>query len=189
VLLAGTACTAEESSAPEPPEVTPTPISEFDAAGTTLARVEFCDRIPEESVRVAVGKVDSTDHYGNGEKDRITDGVRDVAHEFSCTFTGDTGVQARAWVFVPRVTRAQAKQLVRDARRTKGCEEVPDEGFGKPGAGLVCRSPEGDEASYRGLFTDTWFSCSLRAADLDRATLLDQAGQWCVSAASAATVR
>ena len=190
LLLAGTACTGDDGGddGGTQPHAQPTPITEFDATGATLTRGEFCDRIPEASVTAAVGEVASTDHYGNGDRDRITGGVRDVAHEFSCTFTGDSGAQARAWVFVPRATRAQAKEYVAAAKDEKGCRPVDGHGFGSPGTGLVCTTPDGTEASYRGLFTDAWFSCSLTAKDLDEPTLLDQAGQWCVAAADAATV-
>ncbi|RYP81700.1 hypothetical protein EKO23_23165 [Nocardioides guangzhouensis] len=190
LLLAGTACTGDDGGddGASPPHAEPTPITDFDATGSSLARDEFCDGIPEASVTAAVGEVASTDHYGNGDRDRITDGVTDVAHEFSCTFTGDSGAVARAWVFVPRVTRAQAKEYVAAAGDAKGCRAVDGHGFGTPGTGLVCRTGDGIEASYRGLFTDTWFACSLTAKDLDEPTLLDQAGQWCVATAGAATV-
>ena len=188
LLLAGTACTGDDGGddGGRQPHAEPTPITDFDAAGSTLARDEFCDRIPETAVTAAVGEVASTDHYGNGERDRISGGVRDVAHEFSCTFTGDSGAVARAWVFVPRVTRAQAKEYVAAAEGEKGCRAVDGHDFGTPGTGLVCRTDGGTEASYRGLFTDTWFACSLTAKDLDDPTLLDQAGQWCVATAGAA---
>jgi hypothetical protein len=190
LLASGTACTGDGGgdAGGSTAHAEPTPITDFDAGGSTLARGEFCDRIPDTSVTAAVGEVASTDHYGNGDRDRITDGVRDVAHEFGCTFTGDEGAVARAWVFVPRVTRAQAKQYVADARRAKGCRPVDGQGFGTPGTGLVCTSDDGTEASYRGLFTDTWFACSLAAADLGEKTVLKQAGQWCVATAGAAAV-
>jgi hypothetical protein len=188
LLAAGTACTGDGggSGSADEPAAEPTPITAFDASATALSRADFCERIPDEAVTAAVGEVASTDHYGNGERNKITKGVTDVAHEFNCTFTGDAGAVARAWVFVPRVTRDQARALVADVRRTKGCRAVDGKSFGSPGTGSVCTTPRGTEASYRGLFTDAWFSCSLTAKDLDEPTLLEQAGQWCVSSATAA---
>jgi hypothetical protein len=87
---------------------------------------------------------------------------------------------------VPRVTRAQAQALVADVKKAKGCRVVDGKSFGTPGIGSVCTTPAGTEAAYRGLFTDAWFSCSVTAKDLDEPTLLKQAGQWCVSSATAA---
>ena len=190
LLASGTACTGEAggSGAADGPVAEPTPITEFDADAAALTRGDFCDRIPEEAVTAAVGEVATTDHYGNGEREPITDAVTDVAHEFNCTFVGESGAVARAWVFVPRVTRAQARSLVADVKKAKGCRVVDGKSFGTPGTGSVCTTPEGTEAAYRGLFTDAWFSCSVTAKDLDEPTLLDQAGLWCVAAADAATV-
>ena len=188
LLAAGTACTGDGggSGGGANPAAEPTPITAFDAASASLTRADFCDRIPDEAVTAAVGEVASTDHYGNGERNKVTRGVTDVAHEFNCTFTGESGAIARAWVFVPRVTPEQAKALVAGVRTTKGCQAVDGESFGSPATGSVCTTPDGTEAAYRGLFTDAWFSCSVTAKDLDRATLLEQTGQWCVSTATAA---
>ncbi len=188
LLAVSTACTGDggDSGSGAEPSAEPTPISAFDAGSTALTRDDFCDRIPDEAVTAAVGEVASTDHYGNGERKTITKGVTDVAHEFNCTFIGDSGAIARAWVFVPRVTPEQAKALVADVKKHKGCHAVAGESFGAPATGSVCTTPRGTEAAYRGLFTDAWFSCSVTAKDLDEPTLLEQAGQWCVSTATAA---
>ena len=190
LLAAGTACTGDESGSgsADEPVAEPTPITEFDAEAAALTRGDFCDRIPEEAVTAAVGEVASTDHYGNGERERITGAVTDVAHEFNCTFRGTSGAVARAWVFVPRVTRAQARSLVADVTKPQGCRAVDGRSFGTPGTGSVCATSRGTEAAYRGLFTDAWFSCSVTARDLDEPTLLEQTGQWCVSTATAAEV-
>jgi hypothetical protein len=188
LFAAGTACTGDggDSGSGREPAAEPTPITAFDATSAALTREDFCDRIPDEAVTAAVGEVASTHHYGNGERTPITGDVTDVAHEFNCTFTGGSGAVARAWIFVPRVTRNQAKALVADVRKTKGCRAVDGESFGTPGTGSVCTTSDGTEATYRGLFTDAWFSCSVTAKDLDEPTLLEQTGQWCVSSATAA---
>ncbi len=187
LLVLGTSCTDDPGN-PRDPVAEPTPITEFDAAAATLTRGDFCDRIPEDAVTAAVGQVASTNHYGNGEREPITEQVTDVAHEFNCTFVGDSGAVARAWVFVPRVTRGQASALVAEVGKAKGCRVVDGKSFGTPGTGSVCTTPDGTEAAYRGLFTDVWFSCSVTAKDLDEPTLLEQGGQWCVSAATAAEI-
>ena len=188
LLAVGTACTGDggDSGSGKEPAAEPTPITAFDATTAALTRDDFCDRIPDEAVAAAVGEVATTDHYGNGERKTVTKGVTDVAHEFNCTFTGESGAIARAWVFVPRVTPDQAKALVADVKKSKGCRAVDGESFGTPATGSVCTTPDGTEAAYRGLFTDAWFSCSVTAKDLDEPTLLEQAGQWCVSTATAA---
>jgi hypothetical protein len=186
LLLVSTSCTGDDGGTGKP-AASPTPITDLKAADVVLARADFCDRIPDESVTAAVGEVATTEHYGNGEKEQITPEVTDVAHEFDCTFVGESGAVARAWVFVPRVTRGQAKDLVRSVKDTRGCRLVDGQGFGSPGTGSVCTTKAGTEAAYRGLFTDAWFTCTLTADDLDEPTLLKQAGQWCVSSAAAAS--
>src|SRR5699024_4954576 len=94
---------------------------------------------------------------------------------------------ARAWVFVPEVTKQRAKELVDAAGRTEGCRLADGKEFGAPGTGRVCRTGGETEASYRGLFVDTWLACSLthHGPQLDRDGLLREAGEWCVSAAGA----
>lgn len=187
VLGISTAACSGDDTSPSP-ETKPTPLSKFDADGMTVARTDFCDRIPDSAVRSAVGELDESEQYGNGETAQIADTVKDVAHEFNCTFIGTSGAVARVWVFVPQVTRAQARTLVRQAGNGKGCHRVKGEGFGKPSTGALCRTKSGAEASYRGLFVDSWLACSV--SDTDRAAkapaLLDRAGKWCVQAATAA---
>ncbi|QIX25976.1 hypothetical protein ncot_04690 [Nocardioides sp. JQ2195] len=191
VLLLIGSSTAACSQGDDPgaaPEAKPTPITAFDADGMTIARTDFCDRIPEIAVERAVGEVEETDHYGNGESAAVTGSVKDVSHEFNCTFTGTSGAVARVWVFVPQVTRAQAGELVKEAGRREECRRVPGEGFGKPSTGLSCRTKDGAEASYRGLFVDSWLACSVSSPDRSAAgkELLELAGSWCVQAVSAA---
>ena len=187
MALAFTGCTSNERPTAEP-SARPTPLSGFDSSVVTVARADFCDRIPDSAVQAAVGEVKDTSHYGNGESATIVPGVKDVAHEFNCTFTGASGSVARVWVFAPQVTQARAKNLVAEAGETKGCRTVPGQGFGDPSTGVLCRSKGGTDASYRGLFVDSWLSCSV--SDPDRtakaAPLMERAGIWCVQAATAA---
>ncbi|WP_067428778.1 hypothetical protein [Nocardioides jensenii] len=188
LLLAGLISCSSDNDPGTEPTVAATPISEYDATGVTVARADFCDRIPDGAVEAAVGEVEDTGHYGNGESASITDEVEDVAHEFNCTFTGTSGAVARVWVFVPQVTRARAQALVKQVGQERGCRLVDGQGFGTPSTGALCRSKSGAEASYRGLFVDSWLACSL--TDPDRKApaepALEKAGNWCVQAASAA---
>jgi hypothetical protein len=169
-------------------EVNPTPIDKFLPDSVHVSRASFCSRIADEAVTAAIGQVASTRHYGNGERAQVSGGVRDVAHEYNCTYVGSSGDTARAWVFVPRVTRAQARALVRGVRRQAGCRLVDGHSFGSPGTGSICVRGGRTEAAYRGLFVDAWLSCSVTDGGpqrLARNALLKKAGDWCVQAATA----
>jgi len=170
-------------------EVNPTPIDAFVADSVQVARASFCSRLADDAVEGAIGEVASTRHYGNGERARVAGNVRDVAHEYNCTFVGSSGDVARAWVFVPRVTRQQARALVDGVRRQKGCRVLDGHSFGSPGTGSLCVSGSRKEAAYRGLFVDAWLSCSITDGGrekLSEKALLKKAGDWCVQAATAA---
>ncbi len=189
LLTAVTGC-SDDSDDPDPDrKVRLTPITKFDATSVQLLRQEFCDRIPEDAIAAAVGDVDTVDAYSNGEAHQITNKVNDVAHEYSCTWVGDRGDVARAWVFGPRITIEQANELTEGAKQQRGCEEIDSHDFGTPSAGVLCTIRGGREASYRGLFVDTWLACSLtdRHKQLTDEKLLKRAGQWCVQAARAAS--
>ena len=170
-------------------EVNPTPIDAFVADAVQVSRATFCSRIADEAVTAAIGELASTRHYGNGERARVTSAVRDVAHEYNCTFVGSTGDVARAWVFVPRVTRSQARALVAGVRRRAGCQLQDGYSFGSPGTGSLCETRGRREAAYRGLFVDAWLTCSVTDGGrkkLSDKALLKKAGDWCVQAATAA---
>jgi hypothetical protein len=168
--------------------VNPTPIDEFVADSLKVSRASFCSRVADKAVAAAIGDVVSTRHYGNGERARVTRGVRDVAHEYDCTFVGSSGDVARAWVFVPRVTRSQAGALVAGVRRQAGCRVVDGHSFGSPAIGSLCVKTSRKEAAYRGLFVDAWLSCSVTDGGrkkLSDKALLKKAGDWCVQVATA----
>jgi hypothetical protein len=170
-------------------EVNPTPIDAFVADSVQVTRASFCSRIADGAVEAAIGEVASTRHYGNGERARVTTRVRDVAHEYNCTFVGSSGDVARAWVFVPRVTRAQARALIADVRRLKGCRLLDGQSFGSPSTGSICVRGGRKEAAYRGLFVDAWLSCSVSDGGREKLSenaLLKKTGDWCVQAATAA---
>lgn len=186
------ACTGDEAEKPrvEPTTTTPTPLAAFDTRAVTLARADFCGLIPESAAEQALGaKVATRSDYGNGQRAVVSPGVRDVAHEYSCSYATADGATARAWVFAPRLTTRDARGLVRALRRERGCATPDAAAFGKPTVGTVCTSATGVEAAYHGLFVDAWLSCSVTRGTAEgtgaEAALLERAGEWCVQVAAA----
>jgi len=175
----------------ESPTYESTPLTDYDTAGVGVVRDSFCAAVPEEAVEEALGVAPvSSTAYDNGDRARLGDGLRDVAHEFGCGWTAP-GTVVRAWVFAPPVTPRSARELARSAREEPGCQpvaEAPD--FGKRTAALVCEDGDRQEASYRGLFGDAWLTCTLTAGSgVPRPELVDRAGSWCVAVLEAARTR
>ncbi|MCD4533945.1 hypothetical protein LRP67_07615 [Nocardioides sp. cx-169] len=168
------------------------PLTDFDTTDLTAERGAFCDRVPEEAVREALGAEPVAEtSYGNGERTDLTAGVRDVAHEYGCTWSAEDGTVARAWVFAPPVTAETAATLVAAARKTRGCRVVPGApAYGVPSLALQCERGGTRQQSYRGLFGDAWLTCELSApAAVAAAALQERADRWCVTVASAAERR
>ncbi len=165
---------------------TGTPLADFDTRTVAITRGAFCDAVPDDAVERALGRAATeATAYGDGQPARVTDGVRDVAHEYACTWTGG-GVSARAWVFAPPVTPADARGLVAGARAEEGCEPQPDAAaYGAPTVALRCGTGREITLSHRGLFGDAWLSCSL-AGPVPAAEAADRTGRWCVAVAQAA---
>jgi hypothetical protein len=175
------------SAAPSTPSATP--LSAFDTAGLTVPRADFCAQVaPVDAQRALGGEVARSTSYGNGEPAPLSRGVRDISHEFGCTWTATDGTRARAWVFTPPVTRARAKQLAADAT-TGGCRSVgAAPSFGAPGAAVRCKDDRRVRVVFSGLFGDAWLSCELDVARRDpTGGLVDRTGQWCVTVAQAAS--
>lgn len=188
-LLGGAGACTSDDPAPAP-RVEPVPFRDFDGRSLELSSGPFCDRVDAGAVESAVGSGATAGHWRSGDTIRVTGKERDVAHENGCQWTGSGGDVARAWTFVPPVTVTQARSLVRDARRAKGCTPVTAHGFGAPATGTVCTTADGREAAYRGLFGDVWLICAVidgGGERLGRTQLLERAGDWCVAAATAAS--
>lgn len=175
------------ASRPAPPAYEGTALADLDTSAVVVRRAPFCDRINPAAVREAIGDGARLTDYGNGETAALPGGA-DVAHEFGCVFTatGDSGGTARAWVFAPPVTAAEAAALAKEPTGP-GCAVQPAApAYGGPSVAELCRSAKGSTATFRGLFGDAWLSCSLTLPGRpEAATLLDTAGTWCVAVAQA----
>jgi hypothetical protein len=197
VVSAGVASTPE--APPEPPsqaattESTPSPSptpdpGSLDVSNLPVERGPFCDQVDDSAAATALGEEVSTrDHYGNGDRVRLAPGVTDVSHEYGCVFrAGDA--EARAWVFAPPVSTAEARRLVREARSEPGCDVESTGRFGRPSVTTVCERGDGPGAvvTMAGLFGDAWLTCRLTddAADSvetgDDGEVLTRAESWCL---------
>ena len=187
VLLAD----GDDGKDPVTPEAASVPLTELDTTQLVARRAAFCGDVPAEAVSEALaGEVVATADYGNGDRAKVTGDVRDVSHEFSCAWRGEDGTVARAWVFVPPVTRASADTLIAEARKAEGCR--PDAGapaYGVPSLALACEDGGTRLRSYRGLFGDAWLTCQLATpASVAPDVQADRTSRWCASVATAVQV-
>ena len=84
-------CTGgDDEPAPEAEPSTPsTPLESYAADTVVLQRAPFCERIPASAVEEALdGEATKGSAYDNGERARISEDVRDVAHEYGCDLRG-----------------------------------------------------------------------------------------------------
>ena len=186
------ACQADQ---PAPPSADPTPsattpLAAIDTSALVVARADFCARIAPTQAQDALGaEIKSSKSYANGQPARLAAGLKDVAHEFGCTWAAANGAIARAWVFAPPVTRPRARDL-RDAALRQGCSATKGARFGNASVATRCRTDEGVEEGYFGLFGDAWLSCTLTLPPRDAANdQPERTSRWCgavVLAASAA---
>jgi hypothetical protein len=187
-LLMLAACTGDES-APKTTRTAPaTPLKSLDTHDMVVARASFCPMVAPDAVSAALGAGSAkSTSYGNGDAAWLTREVKDVAHEYGCTWRAKGGNSARAWVFAPPITRARARDLAGSAVR-RGCTKVAGPDFGAPSVTTRCRTPHGGvEVGYFGLFGDAWLSCTLgsRAKD-QRAGLAERTSRWCAAVLAAA---
>jgi hypothetical protein len=200
LALLSSACTGTLTTSETSPSPSPSVTSAdggLDLSGLPVPRTSFCGVLDEAGVTEALGSpVTGTDHYGNGDEVEVRPGYVDVSHEFGCTFEGGEGAAAKVWVFARPVGRAEARTLVRRARRGRDCAFPDSFRFGRPSLTSVCEVPgakDGNEPMVRarleGLFGDTWVGCEVSeplAADEGspnpdgtRADVVQRAERWC----------
>lgn len=186
LLTALTGCTGGSSGPAATPSTASTPLESFDTTSLAVRRDAFCSGIGPTALEDALGTRDYRgSSYNNGERARLAPGVRDVAHEFDCTWRAADGTVARAWVFAPPVTRPQARSLVR-AAVGPGCRRTGGPAYGAPSVATRCRIPDGVRRAHVGLFGDAWLSCTLATTRPEPADLAERTGRWCVAVAQAA---
>lgn len=183
---------AADRSAPATPTSTGTPLASLDTSRMSVARASFCDRVAPTAVEAAVDSRQYDDtSYSNGDHARLTSGLSDVAHEYSCAWTAPDGTQARAWVFAPPVTPSQARRLSR-AELRPGCTRAStDAAFGSRSVATSCghqATGAGRGLGYHGLFGDAWLSCTLTAPKGKAPDdLPERADHWCAAVLRAAS--
>ena len=91
-----------------------------------VPRIEFCTLVPDAAVDDALGgKPDSDSAYGNGDEVEMAGVGKDVVHEIGCSWTGDDGTAARAWVFARPVDTTFAQTVIASGRRPRGAARSP----------------------------------------------------------------
>jgi hypothetical protein len=109
-------------------------------------------------------------------------------------FRASDGTSAKVWVFARPVTTAEARTVVRRARRGRDCAFPDAVGFGSPGLTSVCEVPAPGQSSpivrarLEGLFGHSWLACEISepleaspGAQKPRADVVQRAEQWCVN--------
>ena len=186
LLTALTGCSGGSSTPTAAPSPSSTPLASLDTTSLVVRRDAFCSGIGPTALQDALGTRDYRGaSYNNGERARLVPGVRDVAHEFDCTWHAADGTVARAWVFAPPVTRPQARALVRTAVGP-GCRRTAGPAYGAPSVATRCRVPDGVRRAHVGLFGDAWLSCTLTTGRPEPADLAERADRWCAAVAQAA---
>ena len=194
------------SGGPSPAD-TGTPLAELDTTALAVAREPFCEAVPAAAVLRALGLPadGSTEAAGgevgaeveassweNGQLVRLEPGLRDVAHEHGCAWQAPGGVRARAWVFVPPTTPAEARALRASTVAADGCTPDADAAaYGSFSAAAYCTGGPRRERVHAGLLGDAWLTCTLRAprsgqGAATRGELAGRASTWCSAVASAA---
>lgn len=182
-VLALAGCT-DQAADPAPSAPATSSLEDLDLASLSVARAPFCDRIPEPALTAALGgEMSGAAEHATGERIAITRKTRDVIHEYSCTFTGGDGAVAEAWVFVPPITTARARDLA--GASLPGCRSrTSAPAFGSPSAGWTCARDGERSERLAGLIGDAWLTCQLTAPDGEG--LAARADLWCAAVAVAA---
>ncbi|WP_182379849.1 hypothetical protein [Nocardioides sp. WS12] len=179
----------DTTNTPLPPAYKGTDLADFDSSAAVVQRTPFCELLPAEAVKAALGAAGELTSYGNGEESAALPGS-DVAHEYGCLFAPaeTAGTEARGWVFAPPVSAERASGLI-SAATTKVCVPQPTAAaYGTPSVAVVCTNGDTRTASFRGLFGDAWLACSLTLpVGVAEADLVARTGRWCVAVAQAAS--
>jgi hypothetical protein len=172
-----------------------TALEDFETSGLVVRRASFCGAIDPRQVKAALGADSEAERsWDNGDRIEVTDGVRDVVHEFGCEYVAGA-VTARAWVFAPQIDARRARQLAK-AKGPGGLCTGPvarAAPYGEPSSLLSCLSEGTYLTSYQGLFGDAWLTCELSVTapaageQPEIAHLVDRTGRWCVGVALAAS--
>lgn len=187
VLVAGPGGTSQP-----PPQQT---LATVNASRADVARRPFCTAVAPAAVTAALGGTPTAaSSYGPGEDASVTTGVTDIADEYSCTWRGAAGAEARAWLFAAAVTTDQAGTLA--GQLPSGCSPVVagtgtpprSPAFGSVSSYAVCTaSGRGPTELVRGLFGSSWLSCSLTGGpDATTAAVSRRALRWCLVVVRAA---
>ena len=184
VTLLTAGCTASDDSPDGSPVPSDTPVSDIDLTGVAASRTSFCDALDPESVATALGgEPDKKKSYGTGRRAELAPGLKDVSHEFSCTFERGKR-EARAWLFAQPVTARQARSWVKERSADGACHPAGELSFGDPGLVQLCRDKSQRRVTAVGLFGDGYLTCKLTAPPKsDRADLLDRGQRWCAEVA------
>lgn len=182
VLMAG----CNDSDGPsEQASARPTTLAQLDVAAVTVARVEFCDQVPEAAVRDALGG-DPADRaqWGNGDPVPDSGDAGNLGHELGCSWTAADGTAARAWVFGRPVDDAFAGILVQQAGQRKRCTATPSTDLGNPSVLQTCTLEGGVQRVRRaGLLGDSWLTCEV--AGPQAAEPRGRLEAWCVAVVGA----
>jgi hypothetical protein len=182
LMVAG--CSEEKAPAPEP---APTPLASLDTTTMEIPRIEFCQLVPDEAVRDALGgKPDSDSSYGNGDEVDLPGEGAQVVHEIGCSWSTDDGAAARAWIFARPVDAAFARTAVRSNRRVEGCTVAAGPAYGEQSVTQTCRLPDGAQrVRHAGLFGQTWLSCEVADRGARAGEIRQRADRWCVEVVNA----
>lgn len=170
------ACTDAPAPTDGPDPVLTTPLKGYDTSEAGVQRASFCDLVDEESVTEALGEVEDSTEWSDGDRLRS---VGDIVQEYGCEWRGSQA-RSRAWVLAPPVTRGQARRILAE-EPARGCR--PQQGapaYGTPSRTMVCDS--GRTVRHAGLFGDAWLTCEVSGREVTQ----DLAGRWCVAVAQAA---
>ncbi|MBF4162332.1 hypothetical protein [Nocardioides acrostichi] len=194
-VLALAGCSSDEQPpadvGPATPSASPLPsLGDIDTLRTSVARASFCGTVDGRALVKALGKRPrKATSYDNGDQTVLAPGLKDVAHEFSCTWSLGRQKMARAWVFAPPVTRGQAEADRALLRKTAGCEPLPKAPrFGASTVTLTCENAGTHRILRAGLFGDAWLTCALTLPDSVKAADLERRSEtWCAAALQAAS--